>query len=91
MPKVLVPLANGFEEIEALTIIDLLRRAHVEVVTASLDALTVTGAHRVSVLADTCLDEVMTDEFDMLVFTSLLPVWHKLTKQLLPFAQHPKS
>ena len=73
MPKVLVPLANGFEEIEALTIIDLLRRAHVEVVTASLDALTVTGAHRVSVLADTRLDEVMADEFDMVVLPGGLP------------------
>ncbi len=73
MPKVLVPLANGFEEIEALTIIDLLRRAAVEVVTASLDALTVTGAHRVSVLADTSLDAVMADEFDMLVLPGGLP------------------
>lgn len=73
MPKVLVPLANGFEEIEALTIIDLLRRAHVEVVTASLDALTVTGANRVSVLADTRLDEVMADEFDMVVLPGGLP------------------
>jgi 4-methyl-5(b-hydroxyethyl)-thiazole monophosphate biosynthesis len=73
MPTVLVPLANGFEEIEALTIIDILRRANVEVVTASLEALTVTGAHRVSVLADTTLDTVMADEFDMLVLPGGLP------------------
>lgn len=73
MPQVLVPLANGFEEIEALTIIDLLRRANVEVVTASLDALTVTGAHRVSVLADTTLDAVLNNDFDMLVLPGGLP------------------
>jgi len=35
--KVLVPLAEGFEEIEAVSIIDVLRRAEIEVITASLD------------------------------------------------------
>ncbi|MGB5833210.1 MAG: DJ-1/PfpI family protein, partial [Thiohalocapsa sp.] len=38
MPRVLVPLAQGCEELEAVTVIDLLRRADIEVVTASLDA-----------------------------------------------------
>ncbi len=73
MPSVLVPLANGFEEIEAITIIDLLRRADIEVVTASLDSLTVTGAHRISVLADTNLDEVIQRNFDLLVLPGGLP------------------
>lgn len=57
--RVFVPLANGFEEIEALTAIDVLRRGLVEVVTASLTGeRNVVGAHGVSVLADTSMDEL---------------------------------
>jgi 4-methyl-5(b-hydroxyethyl)-thiazole monophosphate biosynthesis len=56
MPNVLVALAEGFEEIEAVTPIDLLRRAGAEVVLASLgDRPTVTGRSGIKVTADTTL------------------------------------
>ncbi len=67
MLKVLVPLAVGFEEIEAVTIIDLLRRADVEVVTACLERRRVLGAHGIRILADTHIDEVNHTLFDMIV------------------------
>ncbi|HPS56962.1 MAG TPA: DJ-1/PfpI family protein [Spirochaetota bacterium] len=51
----LVPLAEGFEEIEAIAIIDLLRRGGVEIVTASLGKNPVTGSHKIPVTADTVL------------------------------------
>ena len=67
MASVLVPLADGCEELEAVTIIDLLRRAGVEVVTASLDKGTVRASRGVTLTADTDLDSALQREFDMVV------------------------
>jgi 4-methyl-5(b-hydroxyethyl)-thiazole monophosphate biosynthesis len=66
MPTVLVPLAEGFEEIEAFAPIDLLRRAGVEVTTATLgDGIHVTGRSGITVHADTSLAAVLNGEYDM--------------------------
>ncbi len=68
MTTVLVPLAKGFEEIEAVTIINVLRRAHIDVVVASLDHVAlVQGANGIVIEADVSLDNVVTDIFDMMV------------------------
>ncbi len=68
MSKVLVPLAGGFEEIEAVTIIDVLRRAEVDVLVASLnDENAVKGANGIVVLADMHIQDVQVDELDMIV------------------------
>lgn len=71
--KVLVPLATGFEEIEALTIIDILRRANVEVVMAGLESLHVKGAHGIVVVADTLINELDGNNFDMIALPGGLP------------------
>lgn len=66
MPTVLVPLADGFEEIEGFAPVDLLRRAGVEVVTAALvDGLHVTGRSGLTAHADTTLAAVLTRDFDL--------------------------
>lgn len=67
MPRVLVPLAPGCEEIEAVTVIDILRRAKIEVVSAGLDAHPVKASRGVMLLPDSTLDEAMQHEFDMIV------------------------
>jgi len=73
MKRVLVPLAEGFEEIETVTVVDLLRRAGIEVHTASLDGLRVTGSHGITVLADLSLDAVAAGEYDMIVLPGGMP------------------
>ncbi len=73
MTRVLVPLAQGCEELEAVTIIDLLRRADIEVVTAGLDAQPVTASGGVVLIPDVELDKVLDDDFDMMVLPGGLP------------------
>lgn len=67
MASVLVTLAQGCEELEAVTIIDLLRRADIEVVTASLDGDQITGSRGVVLVADVDLQSVLDRDFDMIV------------------------
>ncbi len=66
--KVLVPLATGFEEIEAVSIIDVLRRAGLEVLVASLDEKAlVTGANGIKVEADTQVKDVSSETIEMII------------------------
>ncbi len=67
MPAVLVPIAQGCEELEAVTVIDLLRRAEVEVTVAGLAAGPVIASRKVVLLPDCLLDEVLDQTFDMIV------------------------
>ncbi|WP_434638023.1 DJ-1/PfpI family protein [Sulfurimonas sp. NW7] len=68
MSKVLVPLANGFEEIEAVSIIDVLRRAEIEVLVASLsEEMLVKGANNIVIQADLHVKDVNADMIDMVV------------------------
>jgi len=73
MASVLVPLAQGCEELEAVTIIDLLRRAGIEVVSAGLDAQPVRASRGTVLIPDTTLDEVVDRAFDMIVLPGGLP------------------
>jgi protein deglycase len=67
MASVLVPLAQGCEELEAVTIIDLLRRAGIEVVSAGLTPGPVTGSRGTVLVPDTTLDEAGARDYDMIV------------------------
>ena len=73
MARVLVPLAQGCEELEAVTITDLLTRAGIEVVTAGLDSQPVKASRGITLIPDTTMDEVMDLEFDMMVLPGGLP------------------
>lgn len=72
--KVCVFLADGFEEIEGLTVVDLLRRAGVEVTTASIMGhKNINGAHAIEVMADALAEDVNYEAQDMLVLPGGLP------------------
>ena len=68
MAKALVPLAKGFEDIEAVAVVDILRRGGVEVVSAALGgSLEVESAHGITMKADRLFDDVVGDEYDAIV------------------------
>jgi 4-methyl-5(b-hydroxyethyl)-thiazole monophosphate biosynthesis len=65
--KVLVILAAGFEEIEAITVIDILRRAGIETTVAGLDRELITGSHNLLIKCDTVLAEIDQQDYSHLV------------------------
>lgn len=68
MARVLVPLAKGFEDIEAVAVIDVLRRGGVEVVSAAIgDETDVLSAHGILMRAEARFDDVVDEEFDAIV------------------------
>jgi len=67
MKRALVPLAPGFEEIEAVTVIDILRRAGVEVVVAGTERGPIPGSRGVRVVPDASLGEIAGAAFDVVV------------------------
>lgn len=74
MPKTAIFLADGFEEIEALTVVDLLRRANIEISTVSImGRKNVTGSHNITVEADALLEETDFDSLDMLILPGGMP------------------
>lgn len=72
MSKVAVMLAEGFEEGEALTIVDIIRRANIECDIVSINNLVVKGSHDIEVQAD-CLIRNDIKEYDMIVLPGGLP------------------
>lgn len=73
MAGVLIPLAQGCEELEAVTVIDLLRRAGINVITAGLDEQPVKASRGTVLIPDTDLDSVLQNDFDMIVLPGGLP------------------
>ncbi|MBO5945153.1 MAG: DJ-1/PfpI family protein [Clostridia bacterium] len=68
-----IMLADGFEEIEALTPLDILRRAGLDVRTVAVGSKVAIGSHGISVICDTTIDEIKLDEVSMVIFPGGMP------------------
>jgi len=75
-----VILAPGFEEIEATTVIDILRRCGVEVVTAGLRPDPVEGAHGIKYIPDSAVERVAVREFDAVILPGGAPGYENLRR-----------
>ena len=73
MKKVLVFFANGTEEIEALTVVDILRRAGAEVTVAGVGGKELVGSHAIRITADIDAEALKALDFDMVVVPGGLP------------------
>ena len=73
MKKIAVILADGFEELEALTPVDLLRRAGVEVTTFSVGKEIVVGSHGIEVIAESFIDAMIPEKFDGIIIPGGMP------------------
>ena len=71
--KVLVPVADGIEELEAVTIIDILRRAGAEVTVASVDAIQVVASRKTKLTADCLIAHCANETFDLIALPGGLP------------------
>lgn len=74
MNRTYVFFANGFEEMEAIGTVDILRRAGMDAVSVSINETnTVTGAHGVTVLTDTTINDINADDAEWLVLPGGMP------------------
>lgn len=73
MKKVVVIFADGFEETEGVSIVDVLRRAGLDVSMVGLDAVVVTGAHGIELSMDCTIDSITPNELDALVLPGGMP------------------
>ena len=74
MPRsVLVPIAHGTEEIEAVCIIDVLRRAGADVTVAGVETLSVSASRGTGLVADTLIDDCATQAYDLIAVPGGMP------------------
>jgi 4-methyl-5(b-hydroxyethyl)-thiazole monophosphate biosynthesis len=80
MAKALVFLATGFEEIETFTVVDVLRRAGIDVTIAGLLASVTEGKHGVKIIPDKSIDDIKVENFDAVVVPGGNPGYKNLRR-----------
>lgn len=97
MAQALIFLAPGYEEVEMLTVVDLLRRSHISIDMVSItDSLEVTSSHNVTIKADKLFRDADFDEADMIILPGGIPgtpnllAYQPLTDKIKEFASQKK-
>jgi len=72
MKKAVILLATGFEEIEAVTVVDILRRAGIDIISAGLDSNSITGSHGITVATEKKISGLKPD-FDAVIIPGGMP------------------
>lgn len=80
MVSAILLLASGFEEIEATTVVDVLRRCGVEVVVAGIEPQVIEGAHGMKLVSDISIDEINVEEFEAVICPGGNPGYLNLRK-----------
>lgn len=80
MVSAMLLLASGFEEIEATTVVDVLRRCGVEVVVAGIEPQVIEGAHGMKLISDISIDEINVEEFEAVICPGGNPGYLNLRK-----------
>ncbi|HLP96903.1 MAG TPA: DJ-1 family glyoxalase III [Sideroxyarcus sp.] len=90
MKSVLIPIANGSEELEAVSMLDILRRAGIDAVSASLDGHPIRGSRGTMIIPDTSLDEALKRNFDMVALPGGQPGTNNLKAdaRIIKLVQH---
>lgn len=73
MPSVLLPIADGSEEMEAITIVDILRRGGIDVTIASLSGEMIVASRGTKIVPDAALEDVQFEDFDLVVLPGGTP------------------
>lgn len=73
MPRVLVPIADGSEEMELITIVDILRRAEIDVTLASLSGNPIVASRKTRIVPDCALADTLDQDYDLVVLPGGLP------------------
>jgi protein deglycase len=76
--KAAVLFADGFEEIEAVTPVDILKRVGVEVYMVGVDNMEIRGSHDITFKMDCLLEDIFADDYDILILPGGLPGAHNL-------------
>ncbi|MCK9337792.1 MAG: DJ-1/PfpI family protein [Arcobacteraceae bacterium] len=96
MSKIVVPIASGFEEIEAVSIIDVCRRGGIEVIVAGVESWEVPGANKIEIKCDYLFEDIDFTDIDMIVLpggwggTNILASNELVQNKLKEFKQNDK-